>query len=393
MASGSIQKRCKICRREGLSGRTKCTHREAVYFVCYRVGKRQKSEKIGVNKKDAEKRLIEVLSSINNGTYSKPSDVTFKEFAYKWLADYARSRIKQRTHTTYESIIRTHLLSSLGNILLTDLTQQHIESTMAILLKMRKARTVNKTLKLLKTILKYARRWKYIKESPALDIDSFREEHEEMDFLNVEEINLLLKHSTEPYRTLFLTAILSGMRRSEILALQWGDVDWHSDTIFVRRSLFYDSKMEGDFRWRFDTPKTRGSVRAIAMSPKLKEALEMHRLSSPESPYDLVFCNRQGSPLDPDNMVKREFLPALSFAGLRRITFHSLRHAFASLLIAQGENIKFIQGQLGHASCQTTLDRYGHIMPINYRGVGERLDANVFGVSDNTRTTEYAISR
>ena len=115
------------------------------------------------------------------------------------------------------------------------------------------------------------------------------------------------------------------------------------------------------------------------MSPKLKEALEIHRITAPITEADLIFVNKAGSPLDPDNTIKREFQPALRMAGLRLVRFHDLRHTYTSLLIAQGENIKFIQSQLGHASIQTTMDRYGHILPNTNKGVGERLDKLVFG--------------
>ena len=115
------------------------------------------------------------------------------------------------------------------------------------------------------------------------------------------------------------------------------------------------------------------------MSPRLKEALEIHRIHAPVNEDDLIFCNGENNPVDPDNIIKRHFQPALRVAGLRKIRFHDLRHTFASLLIDQGENIKFIQSQLGHASIQTTLDRYGHLMPLkNYAGVGVRLDEKVF---------------
>ena len=88
-----------------------------------------------------------------------------------------------------------------------------------------------------------------------------------------------------------------------------------------------------------------------------------------------------GRPLEPGNLVKREFVPALRRAGLRRITFHSLRHSFTALLIAQGESIKYIQSQLGHASVQTTLDRYGHLLPATHKGAAKRLDVTLFGNS------------
>ena len=100
---------------------------------------------------------------------------------------------------------------------------------------------------------------------------------------------------------------------------------------------------------------------------------------TPSKPHP-EFCNRHGDPIDPGKLSQREFLPALSRAGLRAIRFHDLRHTYTALLIAQGENIKFIQSQLGHASIQVTLDRYGHLLPETQTGTGECLDAIVFGV-------------
>ena len=85
------------------------------------------------------------------------------------------------------------------------------------------------------------------------------------------------------------------------------------------------------------------------------------------------------------NLVHREFMPALRRAGLRRIRFHDLRHTYASLLISQGENVKFIQSQLGHASIQVTIDRYSHLLPEVGNGAGQRLDETVFGKSVSKR--------
>jgi len=192
------------------------------------------------------------------------------------------------------------------------------------------------------------------------------------------------------------------MRRGEVLGLQWGDLDWHHANIHVRRSLVWYTARDREAladnprqRWRFTTPKSERSFRTIVMSPHLRDALERHRLTSPVSPHDLVFCTPEGRPLDPNNLVKRVFLPTLARAGLRRIRFHDLRHTYTSLLIAQGAHVKFIQSQLGHASIQTTLDRYGHLLPETRRDVGARLDQLVFGADPhaNMVLTEPAETR
>jgi hypothetical protein len=116
------------------------------------------------------------------------------------------------------------------------------------------------------------------------------------------------------------------------------------------------------------------------MTPSLLSELRRHLMASPfKGEEELVFSTPRGTPLDGNNLVRRDFKPALRRAGLPQIRFHDLRHSFASLLIAQGEHPKLISEQLGHASVQITLDRYGHLMPQSYDHAGERLEAALFG--------------
>ena len=381
MARGSILKRCKICRRDGRSGFDKCGHKEAQYIISYRVGKKQKRETIGSNKKEAEKILTRRLSEINHGTYQEACDITFNEFIDKWLDEYALPRIKAHTLYKYKNALKCHVRPVLGDYYVAKITPNDIRKLMSKMIKIRSAKTTNNILTIIKTIFKYARRWGYIRISPVEDVDKYRVEREEMDYLRPDEIQLLLKHCEEPFKTFVFTAVLTGMRKGELLGLQWGDVDWNSNTIFVKRSLKWKFGKENNKdgkRWYFDTPKTRYSVRALTMSPRLKEALKIHHNKALVNEDDLIFCNKDNNPLDPDNIIKREFQPALRMAGLRKIRFHDLRHTYTSLLIAQGENVKFIQSQLGHASIQTTMDRYGHLLPVDRVGVGTRLDKLVF---------------
>ena len=94
---------------------------------------------------------------------------------------------------------------------------------------------------------------------------------------------------------------------------------------------------------------------------------------------NLIFCNEEGNFLDEHNLRNRVFKPALDRAGLRKVRIHDLRHTFASLLINQGENLKYVQQQLGHSSITTTVDRYGHLMPDAHKNASEKLDSTVFG--------------
>lgn len=200
------------------------------------------------------------------------------------------------------------------------------------------------------------------------------EKHEELHVLDPLQIRRLLANAPAEAKTLLLCAVTTGMRRGELLGLKWSDVDWSSRRVWVRRSLGRDG--------RFQQPKTRRSVRAVAVPPTLVAALRRHRMASRfKDDGDLIFPSEHGTPLDGRNMVRRYFEPALRKAGLPRVRFHDLRHTFASLLIAQGEHPKLISEQLGHASVQITLDRYGHPMDQSYGDASDRLEAALFANS------------
>ena len=103
------------------------------------------------------------------------------------------------------------------------------------------------------------------------------------------------------------------------------------------------------------------------------------KLACPVGPDDLVFPNLRGKPLSNANLLQRGFYPALHRAGLRKIRFHDLRHTFASLMIANGEDIVRVSRLLGHASPKITLDIYSHMLPNDHYGSADRLSALVLG--------------
>ena len=115
------------------------------------------------------------------------------------------------------------------------------------------------------------------------------------------------------------------------------------------------------WRGEFQTPKSRSSFRKVDIPEQLAHELKKWKMISSQNNFDLIFCARNGNPVCHDNVVKRYFKPALKRARLRHVSFHSLRHTNASIRIAAGQNIKYIQHQLGHSSIKITLDTYGHL--------------------------------
>ena len=113
-------------------------------------------------------------------------------------------------------------------------------------------------------------------------------------------------------------------------------------------------------------PKSKTSARRIYLGPTVMTELKKWRIACPPTNLDLVFPNGAGKPIDRSLLLNKVFFPALKNAGIDRIRFHDLRHTYASLMIHQGENIKYIQSQLGHSSPTDTLNVYAHLMtPVN----------------------------
>jgi integrase len=185
------------------------------------------------------------------------------------------------------------------------------------------------------------------------------------------------------YQALYITAVSSGMRLGELLAFQWGDVDWSTRRLRVRRSLY---------KGLCYLPKSKKSRRAIDVGDQVLgalRALEGARYGDAGAPPEVhVFVRPDGALIDPDNLRNRVWAPAVKAAGLRHVTQHSLRHTYASLLIAQGENPKYISEQLGHASIQITMDRYGHLFPNAKRTTGARLEAQLAAGKDQAPGVE-----
>ena len=152
---------------------------------------------------------------------------------------------------------------------------------------------------------------------------------------------------------LLFTAIFTGMRKGEILALTWDSINWITQKITVDKNYTHGG---------LGTPKS-SKIRVIDMSNELAKVLKEWRLACPHSELNLVFPNSNGNYQSTDNLAKRRFLPALNRAGIDKIRFHDLRHTYASLLLANGAPMKYVQHQLGHSSITMTMDLYTHLLP------------------------------
>lgn len=335
---------------------------------------RRRWETVGPNLHEARQVLAERMWERRSGKSRVPRDkMMVTELVKKWQENYLTvqqqlGRLKPSTIRSYQSNLDSHIEPFFGARQLAEVTLASVQEFIKALLgKGLSAKTIGNVIVILKEMFKHAVQWGHLDANPVQYVERPRGEDKEMDVFTPDEIRRLLNAQEEPLRTLLLTTVLTGMRQGELFGLQWEDIDFARHQVHVRRSLWHGT---------LGTPKSRRSRRAIDMPPTLEQALK--QLSTTRR-SEFVFCSERGTPLDADNFRHREFPAALQRAELRRIRFHDLRHTYTSLLIAHGAHPKYIQAQLGHASIQTTLDRYGHLMPQLHQAEAQKLDQLVFG--------------
>jgi integrase len=247
-------------------------------------------------RKDAEAFLVgRVQEARAARTGQRPlKEATFGEYAPRWLENHSVN-LKPWTADFYGKVLRVHLLPRFGQRPLQDIDREAVAGFKAKMVRAGKwsPRTVNHVLTTLKTVLNNAVMDGYISSSPAASVKPVKVVMEEKDFLRTWELRLLLDNARPRNRTLFLCALLTGMRQGELLALHWKCVDFASMQIRVRRSLYKGSFVE---------PKSARSRREIDMAPMLARAL---RELSSRFAGELVFPQPNGKPMNPSNLINR----------------------------------------------------------------------------------------
>ncbi len=341
-------------------------------------------------KKDAERRLSELLNQLDNGTFIKPGKVTIAEYLERWLSEYAKPNLSPRGFERYAGIIRRYLIPEMGNMQLIQLKPEHIQKHYAAMQsKGLSAGTVRYHHAVIHKALQTALKWGLLSRNAADGVDAPRSRRNDMHTWDDFEVRQFLEAAKDsPYYALFHTALFTGMRRSELLALQWRDIHLHQ--IYVNRSLHHLR----DGSYVFTQPKSAKSRRTIALSPSSVLTLMEHKekqegiralLEMPLNQDDLVFSTPEGKPLRP-NTITRAWSTLATRAGVKTIRLHDARHTHASLMLKQGVHPKIVQERLGHASIQMTLDTYSHVTPGLQEAAAEAFDRLV----DRDREDELA---
>jgi integrase len=325
----------------------------------------------GKTEEEVKEKIKKIKAEIELDMYFEPSKIKLETWLKTWLFDFKRNSIKPKTLASYEEVIRLYINPGLGPVSLDKLNTVIIQKFINDLKK--SPRTVKYTHIVLKMALRHAVNIGMLNKNVAENISLPRNIKKDIQILRKEDMKKFLDAiKGSRYYCVFLLAITTGMRRGEILALKWQDIDFTNDLVKVSKTMdrvkvFDEAKIVS--KLLFGDCKTQKSNRVLPILPDVKNALRTQytrnriaALSRGEKICfdDYIFVTNTGNNLTPRNLL-RTFDAILKKAGIPHIKFHALRHTFATLGLENGVDIKTMQELLGHSSITITADIYTHV--------------------------------
>lgn len=349
------------------------------YLLAYHVGYDSKGKRIrktrtikAKNFTEAKKKLAAFITEIETGEYVAPSYTRFGDYVNIWR-NHAAKKLAPGTMETYDYTLEGRILPALSHYKMEDISHVHINAFLQSLEADGLASaTVKKQYNVLSSVFSLAKKNEIIKKSPMEKVDPPLVTYKAGQVYNSIELkelyHLLNLEENKQQALIIKLALKTGLRKGEILGLQWEDVDFSTNTIHVRHSLSYTKK--GGYLLK--EPKTKNSVRKVAPPTKLMEELKKHifmkktdRMEAmelwQEGKYSFVFSADLGKPLHLD-APNRWWTRFLARTGFKKIRFHDLRHTAATDLINRGANLHSISKRLGHSSYVITTNIYGHYL-------------------------------
>lgn len=287
--------------------------------------------------------------------------ITFKEVAEEYLNWYKRRR-KESSYIKISSIVNTHLiprfkskrLESIRNRDVTKFQDDLISSKMAV-------SHIKKIHTTLSAIFRYAMKQEYTKVNPAAAVGNVDlDDESKMNYWTLEEFQQFINVvDDELYHALFMTLYYSGMRKGELLALTWNDINFDENTISINKT---------SYNRKITTTKTKGSTRTIEMPRHTMRLLSRLKASLTHYKPDYVVFGEFYDHI-PTTTLDRNFDKYVKKANVKKIRLHDFRHSHASYLINKGAIINVVSHRLGHSNTSTTLDTYSHLYPSTEKEV------------------------
>ncbi|MGC1359196.1 MAG: tyrosine-type recombinase/integrase, partial [Xanthobacteraceae bacterium] len=319
-------------------------------------------------KREAQIECADLISRLAHGTYLEPNKTTAAQFLERWL-EHTKANVSPRTHERYAEILRKNIAPLLGSVILSKLKPAQISEAYSRALSEGRRdgkgglspRTVLHMHRVLKQALKQGVQWELLHRNPAEAVQPPKVEKRRMITYDMAQTAALLEAlKGQRIYVPALLAVLCGLRRGEIAALRWCNVDLEKGGLAVVESV---EQMNGSVRLK---ETKSGRVRTVALPLTVRDELKAHRLAQAQHMLKLgvrlgadsfVCALEDGSPMQP-TFITHEWLNAIKRTNLPRYRFHDLRHAHGTHMLASGTHIKVASERLGHSKVGITLDLY-----------------------------------
>ena len=336
--------------KRGNSYRLRFTYKGKTYSKTIKLNKGQK----------IERELDKFVEEIKDGN-NISSNINFITFAQKWLDDYAKPNLRERTVQGYKDYLNLRLIPYFGNMNLSDIQLYDIQKFVNSLSSTLSSETIRKYKNCLSCIFNYAVRWNFLKFNPCngVIIPKGLDTSVKPVFLTKDEVKQLLIYLNKEelkYQIIVRLALQCGLRRSEILALTWKAIDFNNCTI----SIFQATSTIKGIGTIVSGTKNESSIRTIHVK---KEILDLIKKLPKEN--ELIFGYIH------NDTVTKWFNKFLKKYNLKHMRFHDLRHTHATLLIANGIDMKTVSSRLGHSNISTTMNIYTHTLSENDKKASE----------------------
>jgi integrase len=357
---------------------------------------RRKTVKGIRTKSEARSELSKFETEVLSGEYIAPEKMTISAFVQEWKNKYAKKQLGAKTYETYLLHLNNRILPAFGHLRLDQIKPVHIINFLDNLSEtgIRKDKkegglssgTIEYHHRILRNIFKRAVEWKMIKCSPAQSVKKPKVTQKKTLVYDENEVSVLLDKLSEEdikWQALITLALTCGLRRGELLGLEWKHINFEEDTIEIKQTLTYTKENGYDVK----EPKTKNSKRKVSMplsvtillkalkKKKLEERMKAEELWE-GGDYLFVFSSWNGKPMHPSS-VKTWWKRFTTKHSLPYIRFHDLRHTSATLLLNKGVHMKIISARLGHANILTTMNIYGHALESADREAANQLN-NLF---------------
>ena len=350
--------------------------------------RRRKWHSFKGTKRQAQIECARLISAIQTGDYLEPSKTTLAQFLERWL-EHIKTQVTPKSYERYAGLVRQNIVPLLGAIVLTKLKPAQISTAYAVALAGGRKdskegglspRSVGHMHRVLKQALGQAVKWQDLTRNPADAVEPPMVEWKPMKTYDLPQTAELIEAVRgTPIEMPTLLAVLCGLRRGEICALRWRNVDLVTGQISVVESL--EQTKAG---LRFKSPKS-GKGRTVALSATMSDELRTHRILRAEdmlklgqalSDEDHVIAHVDGSIVQPI-YISQHWARTIRKTGLAHLRFHDLRHAHATHLLANGVHPKVASERLGHSRVGITLDLYSHVMPGMQEDAAATVDAQL----------------